>query len=520
MTTETSTTPVNSTTSTDRREVTVSWHEEEIAFRAFLDENMSGQNEVKDSIVEILAAIRNPLRDPTAPIFSVLMCGPSTSGKTLGFKLLVQWVHGDREKMMFFSGSDFEERHQVQKLIGAPHGYHGYVSKSDPKYVAPQPGEMDESAMLAQHNLDNSKLGSKEDVVFMLFDEWEKFHSAFNRFMLRPLREGHGALNNGQPVNFRNVVIGFTSNIGSDELEKLARPMGFVTTREAKVTTKDDVRQVVVRELVKGYPPEFRNRINRVLFFAGLTGAELEVVVDMELKTLSARIIANLGGKAFILSLDSSAKQWLLVRDGSSEEKSALPGMQQKMNQFVTLPLGRMVRNGIIHAGDRVEVTHVEGEDNLRFFITADPLAHLAQKADIVDEPVMEKAKVEDGNTATGTPAGTPAGANGVSQALAVIPSSAKGGNTEAPSTDGIEVRHLQPFQLIMRSSPERLEVTSGAVRGAANALAHTMVVEYTHNLVSGIGTVDVHSTLEEMVLLRSMFPGLRVIIVGGEIGG
>lgn len=515
MTTETNTTATAAAANSDRREVTVSWHEEETAFRAFLDDNMSGQDDVKDSLVEILAGIRNPLRDPNAPIYSVLMCGPSTSGKTLGFKLLVQWVHGSREKLMFFSGSDFEERHQIQKLIGAPHGYIGYVDVKDPKYVAPKPGEMDESAMLSQHNLDNAKIGCKDDVIFILFDEWEKFHAAFNRFMLRPLREGHGALNNGQPVNFRNVVMGFTSNIGSDELERLSRPMGFVTTRENKVTTKDDVRQVVVRELVKGYPPEFRNRINKVLFFTGLKNEELIRVVDLELKTLSERIITVLGGKAFILSLDDSAKLWLLEKDGTSDEKSPVPGMQQKMNQHLTLALGRMVRNGIIHAGDRVEVTHNEGADSLSFFITADPLAHLARAVDVADEPVAERSAP---NTGVDGNAEESKGGNKVT-ALALLPGKAQT-EAEAPSTDGLEVKHLQPFQLIMRSTPEKLEVTSGAVRGAANALPNTVVVQYTHHMLAGMGTVEVHSTLEEMVTLRSMFPGLRVIIVGGEIGG
>ena len=165
--------------------------EEEIAFRAFLDEHLAGQQEAKDAVVSILNAIRNPLRDLTKPIDSSLFIGPSTAGKTRAFKLLVRWIHGDETKMAFFSGSDFEEKHQIQKLIGAPHGYLGYVDTSDPKYRAPQPGEPDDSAMLSQHNLDNTKLGSKEDIVFILFDEWEKFHFAFNRFMLRPLREGN-----------------------------------------------------------------------------------------------------------------------------------------------------------------------------------------------------------------------------------------------------------------------------------------------------------------------------------------
>jgi AAA domain (Cdc48 subfamily) len=493
------------------REVSVAWSEEEIAFRAFLDDNMSGQDDVKDSLVEILAAIRNPLRDPNAPIFSVLMCGPSTSGKTLGFKLLVQWVHGSRDKMLFVSGSDYEERHQLQKLISAPPGYTGYVDVKDPKYKAPKPGEFDETAILSQHNLDNTKLGCKDDVVFILFDEWEKFHFAFNRFMLRPLREGTGELNNNQPVNFRNVVMGFTSNLGSDELEKLENPIGF-RTREAKVTTKDDVRQVVVRELVKGYPPEFRNRINKVLFFAGLKDDEMLRVVDLELKTLQDRIIGRLGGKAFVLSLDESAKLWLLKKDNSADEKSPLPRMQQKMNQHLVGPLGRLVNQGVLHAGDRVEVTHKEDENKLTFFVTADPLAHLASPVDVADDPTPQR--LEPANTGVGVGAEDKRETGG---ALALLPGSGGGTQTESPA-EGVEVRHLQPFQLLMRCKDAgNLETVSAAVRAAADALPNTIVTEYT-NRMNGVGTADVQSTMEEMVVLRSQFPGLRVIIVGGEL--
>ncbi len=513
------TTTSSSTGTVDtRREVAVSWSEEEKAFRAFLDDNMSGQDDVKDSLVEILAAIRNPLRDPNAPIYSVLMCGPSTSGKTLGFKLLVQWVHGSRDKMLFVSGSDYEERHQIQKLIGAPPGYTGYVDVKDPKYKAPKPGEFDESAVLSQHNLNNTKLDCKEDVIFILFDEWEKFHFAFNRFMLRPLREGTGELNNNQPVNFRNVVMGFTSNLGSEELEKREKPMGF-TSREARVTTKDDVRQVVVHELVKGYPPEFRNRINKVLFFAGLKDGEMLRVVDLELKTLSERIIQRLGGKAFILALDDSAKSWLLEKDGTSDEKSPLPGMQQKMMLHLVQPLGRLVNAGIIHAGDRVEVTHREGENKLSFFITADPLAHLVGPADVKDEPEVQPLVPAEGRdgvaSVTGSDTSCAASSTSTALALALRPGNSK---SDAPAAEGVEVRHLQPFQLIMRCEKDALERISAAVREAANAMPHTVVTEYT-NRMDGVGTAEVHSTLEEMVALRSRFPGLRVIIVGCELG-
>jgi AAA domain (Cdc48 subfamily) len=513
--TTTESNPVKPIADTSRREVNAyEWHEEEKAFRTFLDENMAGQGDVKDSLVEILAAIRNPLRDPLAPIFSVLMCGPSTSGKTLGFKLLVQWVHGARDKMMFFSGSEFEERHQVQKLIGAPPGYIGFTDIHDPKYRAPAPGEHDDSAGLAQHNLNNAKIGCKDDIIFILFDEWEKFHFAFNRFMLRPLREGTGELNNGQPVNFRNCVIGFTSNLGSEEIEKLATPFGF-RRQESKVITKDDVRSVVVRELVKGYPPEFRNRINKVLFFAGLNDKELLRVVDLEMKTVTDRIL-GLGASAFVLSVDDNAKAWLLEKDGTSDEKSPLPGMQQKMNQHLVGPLGRLLRIKVIHSGDHVEVTHNEGADKLTFYITANPLGHFVPT--VTDEPQVAPApEGPTDNVAVNT-----VGNGSSSRELAVVPSGkASDGKSDTDKTtgSGVEVRYPHEFQLVIHAKPEQLEMVSAAVRAAADKLKQTLIVSYTNRAVAPImGTVEVMSTMEDMVELKSLFQGLRVIMVGGEL--
>ncbi len=122
-------------------------------------------------------------------------------------------------------------------------------------------GKEDTSALLSQHNLDNSIIGAKSQFVFILFDEWEKFHPEFNRFMLRPLREGSGELNNGRKVNFRNVIIGFTSNIGAEELEKAERSMGFTASVTIKGDKVDSVRKVVAEQLKLYVPPEFRNRI-------------------------------------------------------------------------------------------------------------------------------------------------------------------------------------------------------------------------------------------------------------------
>jgi len=509
--------------------------EEEIAFRAFLDENLSGQEEAKEAVVSILNAIRDPLRDPKRPFDSSLFIGPSTSGKTRAFKLLVRWIHGDEEKMMFFSGSEFEEKHQIQKLLGAPHGYLGYVDIHDPKYKAPQPGEVDDSAMLSQHNMDNSKLGCKEDIIFILFDEWEKFHFAFNRFMLRPLREGNAVLNNGRPVSFRNGVICFTSNLAANELEKMKTPMGFVQ-RQTKVITSGEVRQTVTRELVKGYPPEFRNRIDRIVCFTELGDNELIKVVDIELDAFNQRILALGEKKVFILKLDLSAKLFLLDRDNKSaaragEEKSAIPAMQQAMKALLSEPLGRLVRRGVIHGGDRVEVTHKEGESNLTFNVSVDPYtaaieaaAKLAAKPE-GEEPVAAKIDAASGETRTD-------GANnGAAQVDPKVGQADAGREEKVVDAGQLQAQSVivQDFAIVLRAADNMHPSLKAAMfNGLATSPFVKILEDQTiygdptlfQGVVVAVNTtvVKVLAPIELMFALKRAMPFLDINIVAGKL--
>jgi hypothetical protein len=509
--------------------------EEEIAFRAFLDENLAGQEEAKEAMVSILNAIRDPLRDPKRPFDSSLMIGPSTAGKTRAFKLLVRWIHGDEEKMMFFSGSEFEEKHQIQKLLGAPHGYLGYVDIHDPKYKAPQPGEVDDSAMLSQHNMDNSKLGCKEDIIFCLFDEWEKFHFAFNRFMLRPLREGNAVLNNGRPVNFRNVVICFTSNLAADELERMKTPMGF-RQLETKVIASGEVRQTVTRELMKGYPPEFRNRIDRIVCFTELGDNELLRVVDIELVAFTDRIMALGEKKVFILKLDTSAKLFLLNRDDKSvsragEEKSAIPAMQQAMKSLLSEPLGRFVRMGVVHGGDRVEVTHKEGDTNLTFNVFADPYtaaieaaAKLAVK-NVDSEPVPVKTDVASGATQVD---GADKGATPVE---AKADKAAGGTQARVHEAGQLQMQSaiLQDFIVVLRAADGIHSSLKEAMYAFFGCTPLIKVLEDQNKygdpgMLAGVvvkvntTVVKVQAPIEAMVALKGAMPFLTVNNVGGPL--
>jgi ATP-dependent Clp protease ATP-binding subunit ClpB len=364
------------------------WSKEQNDFRNWLDIHLAGQEDAKNEATEVLGQIRNPLRDMTKPVDSFILAGPSTTGKTELFKLLVEWVNGDAKHMLFFSGSDFKEQHQIQKLIGAPHGYLGFVDIKDPRYVAPKEGEKDTSAELSQHNLNNSILGAKSEYIFILFDEWEKFHSAFNEFILRPLREGNGQANNGAIVDFRKVVFGFTSNIGSKEMERALRGYGFNANHNPGDATVDMVRDVVIPEIIKFVPQEFRNRINRIIVFRSLRKDESLRLVETHLEKVRSRVFHLKAERQFFFSVSDAAKEFLL-RDTDPVEgkdtKNRIPKLQERIERFVVIPLGQLMdqvefdRNAptdadsankdrrAIKPGDKVNVEYREGDEKLSF---------------------------------------------------------------------------------------------------------------------------------------------------------
>ena len=132
---------------------------------------------------------------------------------------------------------------------------------------------------------------------------------------------------------------------------------------------------------MRGYPPEFRNRIDRIVCFTELGDDELIKVVDIELKTFNSRVLSLPKEKIFVLSVDHSAKLFFARQKESSPRpslvmrKSAIPAMQQAMKALLSEPTwARLVRRGVIHGGDRVEVSHKEGDDKFTFEVFADPI--------------------------------------------------------------------------------------------------------------------------------------------------
>jgi ATP-dependent Clp protease ATP-binding subunit ClpC len=228
--------------------------------------------------------------------------------------------------------SEFQERHTVSRLIGAPPGYVGYD----------EGGQLTESVRRRPYQV-------------ILFDEIEKAHGDVFNSLLQVLDEGRMTDGQGHTVDFRNTIIIMTSNAGTEHLR--ARPIGFSTEdqRQDQVDLKEAKRKVD-DALKQVFRPEFLNRVDDVILFQPLTEEDLGVIVDLQINELLER----LQDQQLSLQMTSDAKE-LLVREGYSPAYGARP-LRRTIQRLVETPLSRALLKDEYHAGDTIEV--VLGDDN------------------------------------------------------------------------------------------------------------------------------------------------------------
>ena len=335
--------------------------EEESAFMAFIDENMVGQPAAKRAALRIHRAIHNPLRDPNRPIFSVILASESRTGKTHQVRLLARWFHSDEKAMVKVNGGEFQERYALNRLIGSPHGYIGFNDANDSSRKPPE-GKKDTSALLSQYNLDQSRRGSSRDVTFVLFDEWEKMHGDMINLLLAGLDDGEFTLANNEDVNFRNVVVVMTSNMGMKELEASMSSIGFNNDRASgRKPSAVEVEASVQKAYRQKSSPEFRNRIDMLVVYESLSSAQLSDIINLEIDQVQRRIMAVAPDRLFVLKASERARDFLLNQAIASED-GGLANLKRQLNECLLEPLGTALNLGMVKMGDLVEIDVEDGE--------------------------------------------------------------------------------------------------------------------------------------------------------------
>jgi ATP-dependent Clp protease ATP-binding subunit ClpC len=288
-----------------------------------LHERVVGQEEAVEVVAESIRRARAGLSDPNRPIGSFLFLGPTGVGKTELARTLAEALFGDEAAMVRIDMSEFQERHTVSRLVGAPPGYVGYE----------EAGQLTESVRRRPYSV-------------LLLDEIEKAHADVFNILLQILDDGRLTDSQGRTVDFKNTVIIMTSNLGSERIQAHAR------RNESFEELKEDMDQILRRSL----RPEFVNRIDEVIVFRALTKEQIADIARLLLERTQRRLRAQ----DIEIEFSDEALE-LLAEEGFDPEFGARP-LRRTIQRRVDNELSRMVLDGSLNPGDKVVVSAGDGK--------------------------------------------------------------------------------------------------------------------------------------------------------------
>jgi len=295
-----------------------------------LHHRVIGQDEAVDAVAEAVVRSRSGLADPNRPIGSFIFLGPTGVGKTELARALAEYLFDDERALIRIDMSEYQERHTVARLLGAPPGYVGFE----------EGGQLTEAVRRRPYSV-------------ILFDEIEKaHHDVFNVF-LQILDDGRLTDGQGHTVDFRNTIVIMTSNIGS---HRILDYKGSFTGAEYAV-----MRATVLDEMRQHFRPEFLNRVDEIIVFHALTEEQLGEIIQIQLGRLRGR----LAERRIELELTPEAKTHL-VKAGYDPVYGARP-LKRAIQKEVETPLGRKILAGEVRDGQKVVVGYDEVRGELTF---------------------------------------------------------------------------------------------------------------------------------------------------------
>ena len=320
-----------------------------LAMEGELKKSVIGQDEAVTAISKALRRSRADLKDPRRPIGSFIFLGPTGVGKTFLARTLAEFMFGDADSLIQIDMSEYMEKFTASRLIGSPPGYVGHE----------EGGQLSEAVRRRPYSV-------------VLFDEVEKAHPDVMHLLLQILEEGKLTDSLGRKIDFRNTIIIMTSNVGAEMLKKQTS-LGFGAPKIEE--SHEGMRDKVMEETKRVFKPEFLNRLDDIIVFHSLGKADLEQIIELEVK----KVITRLQAKDIKVIIEPDAKEFLIAK-GYDPQYGARP-MRRAVERYLEDPVAEEILRGSFKPGQEVRV--VKEGDKLAFKATgeaASPALAAAEK--------------------------------------------------------------------------------------------------------------------------------------------
>ena len=327
-----------------------------------LHKRVIGQEHAIAALSRAIRRTRAGLKDPHRPGGSFIFAGPTGVGKTELAKALAEFLFGDEDALITLDMSEYQEKHTVSRLFGAPPGYVGYE----------EGGQLTEKVR-------------RKPFSVVLFDEVEKAHSDLFNSLLQILEDGRLTDSQGRVVDFKNTVIIMTTNLGSRDVNRRI-PVGFQAMDDS-AADYERMQARVMESLKEHFRPEFLNRVDDIIVFPQLSESEILQIVDL----FVGRLAKRLAEQDMSIELTNAAKV-LMAAKGYDPAMGARP-LRREMQRNIEDALSEKILFGDIKPGEKITVD-VEGEgDSAKFVFSSQPMKELSLES--VKEPAKEDESSE-----------------------------------------------------------------------------------------------------------------------------
>ncbi|MHC5162223.1 MAG: ATP-dependent Clp protease ATP-binding subunit [Planctomycetota bacterium] len=305
-----------------------------LEMEAELHNTVVSQDEAITALSKAVRRSRSGLKDPNRPMGSFIFIGPSGVGKTLLARALAEFMFGDADSMIQIDMSEYMEKHNVSRLVGAPPGYVGFE----------EGGQLTERIR-------------RRPYAVLLLDEIEKAHSDVYNMLLQIMEEGRLTDSFGRHVDFKNVILIMTSNIGADLIKNQA---GFGFGKRSEQADYEKMKELLDKEMERHFRPEFLNRLDSQVVFRPLTRDDLTQIVEYELNKVFKRLLEH----GLHLELEDAAKEFLIDK-GYNPEFGARP-LRRAIERYIEDPLSEDMLRGKFKDMTLIRIS-VQDEEHLRF---------------------------------------------------------------------------------------------------------------------------------------------------------